>query len=54
MCSVYVYIVIDDVSSNEAMLLTVEAMGAQLQEQTKLCKEQVHTHTVLLRVDTLT
>ncbi len=25
----------------EAMLLTVEALSAQLQEQTKLCKEQV-------------
>ena len=25
----------------ESMLLTVEALSAQLQEQTKLCKEQV-------------
>ena len=27
--------------SNETMLLTVEALKSQLEEQTKLCKEQV-------------
>ena len=30
-----------DESDTESLLLTVESLKAQLQEQTKLCKEQV-------------
>lgn len=29
---------------HETLLLTVEALKAQLEEQTRLCKEQVNSH----------
>ncbi len=41
---------------HETLLLTVEALKAQLEEQTRLCKEQVHVggerymHTLLDKV----
>ena len=48
----YILIVKDCHGDSETLLLTVEALKAQLEEQTKLCKDQVNfqTHVIVVCV----
>lgn len=41
----------DEHHDKETLLLTVEALKAQLEEQTRLCKEQVYTCIHILLFD---